>query len=154
MRKFKLLRDLPSLPAGTVFKTTIDGNSIFSSLPDDSKFRRYEFTIDEADGDFFEEIFDDMDHHVDALVKLVAGHLQFDNETWAYQPGTIGLDAKRPFGFSGESVILSQILEHIGIQPTTEDEDGDPCYSVDQYDYARKLYQVHLLPAMVKKLLA
>lgn len=66
MRKFRLKQALPSCPAGSIFITTYDVDSIFNKKSDDDlKTRSYTFDIGEAeDTNFFEEIHDNKDAHI------------------------------------------------------------------------------------------
>ena len=68
--------------------------------------------------------------HLDKLADAVIGLL--NNETDQYY---CGLDAKRPFGFSGCWSIARNVCEIAGIKPDGT-EDGEAVITKDQGEYA------------------
>ena len=57
--------------------------------------------------------------------------------------GSIGLHGKKPFGNSG---VVADIFEIIGMKPEFNCPDCRGHYSQEQYEYAMELYFDHLIP--------
>jgi hypothetical protein len=68
--------------------------------------------------------------HLDKLADAFFEHLDDNGD------GGIGLDGKRPFGFSGRSRVAGSILDIVGVIPEGE----DMTWSDVQEDYAWDLY--------------
>jgi len=88
----------------------------------------------------------DKEADLEKLSKAFFANLRIDNCDF----GGIGLDSKRPFGYSHG--ILDDILNIIGWKPEGDKPEGeDRCYSSHQEDYAEKLYHQHLIPYLRKR---
>ena len=71
--------------------------------------------------------------HLELLAQAVLANLRRNHDC---EFGSIGTDCKRPFG---NSDVEGDILEIVGKSPTGDDGDG-PCWSSEQRQYARELY--------------
>jgi hypothetical protein len=68
------------------------------------------------------------------VAAMILNALRRDDDWSAW-----GLDGKRPFGNSGRSALVGDILEEIGAEPEGTDEFG-PAWSEDQQAYALELW--------------